>query len=741
MGDFATRFFRGFRSKLLWPVVGIMVLLVAAIAWIVNGRVQSEFRSDATRTLETASAVFENLQDVRNRNLLQRFKSLPNEPRYKAGLATMHEPTLRSLLADLVREQGVDVAVISSSNNRLVAQHKGISDLSLPAFLDASSNLTAVAIQDFEGADDTIQVGQRLFDVISVPIIDNSGNPIGALTIGTEIGESVAREFALLTHSQVLLFAGDALIASTLARRDVQSHLRALRSSTTTPVELGGEHYYASAGQFKTRLGKGGLGYVLLSSYEQPLQALRSTQQDILLVSVICIILGTTVAWYFIRRVAEPLEQLHDSVEAVAAGDFSRRVEVHSNDECGDLAVVFNRMVENLNKSRSELEDTLATLKTTQAQLIQSAKLSGIGEFVAGVAHELNNPLAVVMGYSELLQLRKHEAKTGEQITLIHKNAQRCHKIVQSLLSFARRHQPERKSTHLNALVEASTEFLQYQMRTSNVDVRLDLNPQLPAALIDPHQIQQVLVNLLNNARQAIEEHQPSGWIRISTSFSGNWVRVIVQDSGPGISPAHLEKIFDPFFTTKEVGKGTGLGLSMCYGIIKEHEGNIAVQSRPGLGATFIIELPMTSASPAANALSTSVAIPIKPEQGRGHRVLLVDDEVAFLGMMTEILECGGFEVDTAPDGATALERLQNQSYDATLCDWRMPGMGGRELHDRLQKIDPHKANRLIFVTGDVANPSTSQYLTEQGRKSIAKPFTLDEFRSVFDSLLKDSRS
>jgi len=435
------------------------------------------------------------------------------------------------------------------------------------------------------------------------------------------------------------------------------------------------------------------------------------------------------------------LEQLHDNVEAVAAGDFTRRIEVRSDDECGDLAIVFNRMVENLNKSRSDLEETLTTLKSTQAQLIQSAKLSGIGEFVAGVAHELNNPLTVVMGYSELLQLRDHEGRTGDQIELIHKNAQRCHKIVQSLLTFARRHQPERKSTNLNTLVEASADFLQYQMRTSNVDVRLDLNQNLPAALVDPHQVQQVLVNLLNNARQAIEAHQPSGWIRVSTSFGGDWVRVIVQDSGPGIPPGNLEKIFDPFFTTKEIGKGTGLGLSLCYGIIKEHDGNISVQSRPGLGATFIIELPMATTPAATSPENTNAPTQLDSEQGKGHRVLVIDDEEAFLEMMTEILECGGYDVDTASDGATALERLKGQDYDATLCDWRMPGMGGRELHEQLRSLDPRKAERMIFITGDVANPNTSRYLTEHRRISIAKPFTLEEFRTAFDLLLGASKS
>ena len=186
-----------------------------------------------------------------------------------------------------------------------------------------------------------------------------------------------------------------------------------------------------------------------------------------------------------------------------ASGDFSRRVKVHSEDECGELAQVFNQMTENLKNSREQLETTVETLKTTQAQLIQSEKLSGIGEFIAGVAHELNNPLTSVMGFSELLQNAEVSPKDKRYLELIHKSALRCQKIVQALLGFARRSAPERKAVCLNGLVEAAVEILHYQLRTSNVEAIMNLDPDLPQAMVDPHQIQQVFVNLINNARQA----------------------------------------------------------------------------------------------------------------------------------------------------------------------------------------------------------------------------------------------
>src|SRR5262249_39367300 len=158
-------------------------------------------------------------------------------------------------------------------------------------------------------------------------------------------------------------------------------------------------------------------------------------------------------------------------------------------------------------------------------------------------------------------------------LEMIHKSAVRCQKVVQNLLSFARRHKPERKLSSVNELVEGAVEILQYQMRTSNIEVVTSLDAHLPKALVDPHQLQQVFLNIINNARQAIEAHQPKGCVRISTERSGENVRIAIQDNGPGIPDANLPKLFDPFFTTKEVGKGTGLGLSICYGIVKDHGG------------------------------------------------------------------------------------------------------------------------------------------------------------------------
>src|SRR5262249_12771301 len=218
-------------------------------------------------------------------------------------------------------------------------------------------------------------------------------------------------------------------------------------------------------------------------------------------------------------------------------------------------------------------------------------------------------------------------------------SAQRCQKIVQSLLSFARRHPPERKPADINHLLEGALEFLQYQLRTSNIELVKQLDPSLPKGMVDPHQLQQVFLNLINNARQAIEAHQPSGKIVITSRQCGANVQLVFQDNGPGIAPEHLSKVFDPFFTTKEVGKGTGLGLSLCYGIIQEHGGSIKVPSKPGQGATLFIDLPgVTQSQEADGTDESSRRTRIRRRRGVGKKVLVIDDEEAILEMVRAAL-------------------------------------------------------------------------------------------------------
>jgi len=748
MGKLRTALLLSFRAKVLIPVLLVMLALVAALTWVVGKRLTAQFEFNTMRTLATADSVFKKSQQIRANNLLLRFRSLQSEPRYRAAFQTRDEATVNQfLLQEVIGAQGVDVMTLTLIEGDVLARAKRDPLTPMGEFEHESRSAVAQAIEGEECVS-TIRVGERLFDVIAIPVSGVGNAPLGALAIGSEIGNSVAQQLSQQTHCEVVLLAGGKVIATTIPEQLLDGISFDLSGNSNDPdaaevggpavrrMELGGEHYFAKLGRFRSSNESDGLGYLLLSSYEQPLQALGETREAILLISAVGILLSSAFVWFFVRRVVEPLERLRDGVEAVGRGDLSQRVEVYTHDECGDLAIVFNRMVGNLQSSRTELETTLETLRATQSQLVQSEKLSGIGEFVAGVAHELNNPLTTVMGFSELLAKNSDDAAQKRQLDMVHKSARRCHKIVQNLLSFARQRQPERKQTDINKLLEASAEFLDYQMRTSNVELQFALSPNLPTTLADPHQLQQVFINMLNNARQAIEAHQPSGCIRIRTGIEDDMIRITLRDNGPGISPDNLKKIFNPFFTTKEVGKGTGLGLSLCYGIVKEHGGHIEACSEPGNGVEFTIELPVVASAALAEPDTKFYAKTEEVAFGDGRRLLVIDDEEWILEMLAELLRQLGFEVDTATNGEAALKFSSANRYDAVFCDWKMPGLNGQQVYERMRVIQPATAERMIFVTGDVANETTRSFFETEHRPYVAKPFTIRELREALRAVL-----
>ena len=742
-----------FQVKVLLPVVTVMVLLVAGTMWLINRRISEQLEAEATQLLKTANSIFQISQTNRITDLKQQFANFRGDVRYKALLQTKDTKTADGVLRDLLKELGDEsrVAVINCTfaNDEL----HGFASASRDPVLNTNefqAKSSAAIKRALEGQTvvDTISVGQKLFYAVCIPVGDMYSDRAGVITFGVPLGAEAGLEIRQFAHSQIVLFAdGQVAVASVPKPElnpDMVSRFNELslevpvqKSNLTHRILIGDQHFVCTAGHFDSLNNTRGIGYLLLSSYDEPLKFLQATQQRLLLVGLFGIGLSTLVVWWLIGRVTRPLRQLRDSAVAVGHGDFSRRVEINSQDEFGGLAVAFNQMTENVQASRVELEKTVETLKATQNQLIQSEKLSGIGEFVAGVAHELNNPLTSVMGFAELLQQSDMPEQQRRYLDVIFKSAKRCQKIVQSLLSFARRHAPERKVVSVNEIVDSAVEILQYQMRTSNIEVLTHLDPALPASDVDPHQMQQVFLNIINNARQAMEGRDEKSWLRVTTKLVEDRVQIIFEDNGPGIPEENLKKIFNPFFTTKEVGKGTGLGLSLCYGIVSEHGGTITPYSEPGKGATFVIDLPVAkqTAKAADKKNSGPIALPATRE-GVGKRVLVIDDEDAILQMIREALMRNGYRVDVVRDGESALRRLGQYHYDLALCDWKMPGLNGQQIYERLHDSNPEMSQRLIFITGDIVNEKTQEFLKSQGKVCLSKPFTLGEFRTAISRVM-----
>jgi two-component system NtrC family sensor kinase len=382
--------------------------------------------------------------------------------------------------------------------------------------------------------------------------------------------------------------------------------------------------------------------------------------------------------------------------------------------------------------------------KLLRQQLIQSEKLSALGELISGIAHELNNPLTGVMGYSQLLQLRKDlDERARENVFKINNLALRCHKIVQNLLSFARKQKPERTLSNINDILERTVELRNYELSVNNIEIVRELDRCLPQTIADAHQLQHVFLNVITNAEHAMMQAHGRGRlvIRSRTDAQNNRIVVEIIDDGPGIQEAHLSKIFNPFFTTKEVGKGTGLGLSLSYGIIKEHGGDIYALSKPGEGATFVIELPIITRLPDDASMFPQMVPQSLEFDGlvRDKRILIVDDEKYILDFFAEIFKMVPVQVDTADDGRVAMEKLTKNNYDLIITDLKMPQMSGRELFEWVKRKRPHLARRIIFVTGDTFSAETDSFIGESPNLYLAKPFKIEEVKEVIQQTLENS--
>ncbi len=371
-----------------------------------------------------------------------------------------------------------------------------------------------------------------------------------------------------------------------------------------------------------------------------------------------------------------------------------------------------------------------------EQQLVQAERLSAVGGLVAGVAHELNNPLTTVLGFSELLLRSDLPGSKVRDVQYIHQAAERCKRIVADLLSFARAPKSARLPEDFNRLVQRVLALMGYAMRGAGVTVKLSLDPSLHFVALDPHQIQQVLFNLLQNALQAMEHSERARWVEVSTERRDSMVRLRVADNGPGIPPEHLHRVFEPFFSTKDVGQGTGLGLSLAYSTVREHGGTIEARNVPGAGAEFVVELPYIAQAPSReeHPAEEPAALMIA---GRRH-ILVVDDEESVRRLLEATLSQLGFTVNMAPDGVAALRLLERHAYkyDIVLADVRMPGLGGAELYQHISEQAPDLARRVIFITGDMVSPDTQAFLESTGLPTVVKPFRTTDIQTTIAATL-----
>jgi CheY-like chemotaxis protein len=367
-----------------------------------------------------------------------------------------------------------------------------------------------------------------------------------------------------------------------------------------------------------------------------------------------------------------------------------------------------------------------------------ASRLASVGEMSAGIAHEINNPLTGVIGYAQLLVDREDiPQEIRRDLAAINEGAQRVAGIVSRMLAFSRQTKPERRLVDINELIESTIAMRDYHLRVNNIKVVTRLAPNLPETVADPGQLQQVILNLIVNAETEMKLAHDKGRLTITTEKSGKTIKICFKDNGPGIKPEFMNRIFDPFFTTREVGQGTGLGLSLSYGIVAEHKGKIYAESKPGKGATFVVELPIVTK---VEPLKPPEPFVEEPEKAIKAKILVVDDEQVVRDLVKRVLAGEGYEVDTVDNADDALKEIEGKRYNLILLDVKMPGISGVELYGSIQKIARSLARRVVFITGDVMAADTEKFLSGTKAPHIAKPFNAEQLRREVKRALTGGR-
>lgn len=421
----------------------------------------------------------------------------------------------------------------------------------------------------------------------------------------------------------------------------------------------------------------------------------------------------------------------------LAAGGRSERQFTRSEE--GVMIAVGRQLATTIEKIQlyHETRKAYEDLRRTQEQLLQSEKMSAVGQLISGVAHELNNPLTAILGYAQLLESEKLEPRVEEFILKLHKQAQRTQRIVQNLLSFARQHKPKRVHVDLRTLIEDTIALRDYDLKVNNVQVEREFDPVLPSVIADPHQLEQVYLNVINNAADAMLEGGNGGVLRIHVFSENGQVVTEFHDSGPGI--VDPKRVFDPFYTTKGIGKGTGLGLSICYGIVKEHGGEITARNHSEGGAVIELRLPVAVGEKPMTERDRIVARRESKLQGR---VLLVDDEEALLDFEREVLTAAGLTVVGTNTGADAVEFLKREHFDAVFLDSKIPGAwSSQDVYRHIQQKRPHLVSRTVLVLSDVSDPGVRAFVDTTHVFCLVKPFAVSDLLAVARRVMRRAKA
>jgi signal transduction histidine kinase/CheY-like chemotaxis protein len=657
---------------------------------------------------------------------------------------------------DRIRELlGKDLAVITDSRGALLATSpaSGSPRGSEEAFAFNPFVRRALETGAFSGNSSfgVLRLAEETYQIGCVPIVLQDF-AIGTLTLGTRIDASFLGEMRKSLQSDVVLILGTQVLGSTLpsplsaSESAPPASLSGLLSGEASKnlVTLSGEEFVgATLSLGQDRDGRDAT-LVLLRPLGRDLSAAsRSILVALSLCALLALILAGLLAWRVSRSVLDPLERFVAFVRTVAeTGDHSLRFQgSESSAEVRTLNQAYHLLMDSLQEHEKRMLLNAREEMVRVERLKESEKLASLGRMLSGAAHEINNPLTGVVGNLDILLRSPHlDAPIRERLEKMQKESQRIIGLVRNLLKVAHRDTGQRTAVDLHQILRETVALRRHDFAAAGFELRLEA-PTTPLTIQGNElELQQVFLNLINNAYDALKEsaREPSLIIRVIQE-SGQAV-VTFEDGGPGMKDPR--KVFDHFYTTKEIGKGTGLGLSITHAIVQGHGGRIAAENRSEGGARFILSLPLTSMESPPSVPANSSSQPRDSKAPLPASILVVEDEYTILELQMAILSSVGATAVGVATGEEAVQQLQRREYQLVISDLKLPGgFSGQELFRWIEKNRPSLMRRVLFVTGDSASESTRAFLEQSGRRYLMKPFSVEDYVQAVRETLDGLRS
>jgi len=685
---------------------------------------QKHVREDLASSLRTEAAIFAEIEQTHRQQTEQSVVLIADQPSLKALMSTNDRATVEEESGPLLRRSHSDLLVLENPAGEILGFQAKSDDVSSPRIKQL--------MMETRGTEDWWFVGGHLYDVSVQDIVigaEGAQRVLGRIAIGMEVSRRSILNAGFFGKSAFAFEREGTVLLSSLpanAWEDFEASLKDVPSAAGKVREMRFEDerylgtYLDLSGEHPVRL-------YCFQSFDQATSFVSALNQLLIVLGVIVFIVGGGITFFVSRQITRPLERLAFGTQQLEKGDFEFQIPIFGNDEVADLTQSFEQMRETLRQSREGL--------------VRSARLEAVGRLAGGVAHDFNNLVMIIKGYSDLLMDSATPA-TKPYLEEIKNAGDRASGLTRQLLAFSRKQVLEPQVLDLNQTVKNMAKMLRVLIG-EDVELIANLSDEIGRVKADPAQLEQVIMNLAVNARDAMPK---GGKLILETSNAsldleyaaahaevapGSYVLIAVTDNGCGMDKETLKHIFEPFFTTKEAGKGTGLGLATVYGIVKQSRGHISVYSEPGIGTTFKVYLPSLDKSVTLARLTASEVA----QRGQG-TILLVEDETPLRALAAESLKKLGYSVLQASNGLDALELADSHlgQIDLLLTDIVMPRLGGPEL---AQKLKEKRANLpVIFMSGYTETAALENAQIGSDSILLNKPFSTETLANRIAEML-----